>query len=208
MLGSRNTTVVDGFALVGRETVAPVEAPHANKTFRGNDVRGVVECKECMKPRSLFYLDSSNRMKPSSYILGIEPTNEDTKACRREYVTQQLVTPLQRSPAAPPPSATPPTRSNLALWCLGSSLDVIEPRSGGRWGSRVCFARRRMALDPLDTKEGSRLPRYRIRSRLWDFPCTIPPSALSARTASHYCGPLSHYVMIDSSYHAGCHYTS
>jgi hypothetical protein len=81
---SRNTTVVDGVAIVGREKLTPADASHANKTSRGNHVRGVVACKEYVKPRCLFSMDAPIRMKPTPSIHGIEPTNEEIKACR-EY---------------------------------------------------------------------------------------------------------------------------
>ena len=86
---SRNTTVVGGVALVGREKLTPADASHANMTFRGNHVRGVVACKECLKPRCLFSMDAPNRMKPAPSIHGIEPTNEEIKACR-EYAMHPL----------------------------------------------------------------------------------------------------------------------
>ena len=87
MLRSRNTIVVDGVALAGRQMLTPVDAPHANTTFKENYVRGVVECKDCLKPRCLFSLDAPNRMKLASDILGIELKNEEIKACR-EYAIQ------------------------------------------------------------------------------------------------------------------------
>ncbi len=87
---SRNTTVVDGAALVGREKLTPARASHANMTFRGNQhVRGVVACKECFKPRCLFSMDAPMWMKPVPSIHEIEPTNEEIKACR-EYAMHQL----------------------------------------------------------------------------------------------------------------------
>ena len=79
---SRSATVVDGVAVAGRETDS------INKTIRHNHIRGVVECKECQKPRCLFSIDAPNRMKPTT-IDGVEPTNEEIKACR-EYAMQQL----------------------------------------------------------------------------------------------------------------------
>jgi hypothetical protein len=91
VLRSRNTTGVDVVALAGREKVTPVDAPHANTTFKGNYVRGVVEGKDCIKPRCLFSLNAPNRMNPYFDILGIEPTNEAIKACR-EYAIQHLET--------------------------------------------------------------------------------------------------------------------
>ena len=79
-----------GLPLPGeRLTVAPVDDPHVNKTFRVNHVRGVVDGKECMKPRCLFSNEAPNRMKPTPFISGSEPTNEEIKACQ-EYALQEL----------------------------------------------------------------------------------------------------------------------
>ena len=45
----QNTTAHDGVALAGRER-STVDATRA-KTLQAQYVRGVVECKDCMKPR-------------------------------------------------------------------------------------------------------------------------------------------------------------
>ena len=52
---SQNTTAHDGVALAGRER-STVDATNANKKFMGQHVRGVVECKDCMKLRCAFSL--------------------------------------------------------------------------------------------------------------------------------------------------------
>jgi hypothetical protein len=83
---SQNTTAHDGVALAGRER-STVDATRA-KTLVVNHVRGVVECKDCMKPRCLFSVVAPNRMKPAS-IDGREPSNDEIKACR-EYAAQQM----------------------------------------------------------------------------------------------------------------------
>ena len=51
--------------------------------------RGVVECKECMKPRCLYSTNAPARMKPPVGDDGQEPTTEAIRACR-EYAVQQL----------------------------------------------------------------------------------------------------------------------
>ncbi len=79
--------MVDGVALAGREPVTLADAPHVNKTFRVNHVRGVVECKECMKPQCLFSNVAPNRMKPTPLFIGSKQTNEEIMACR-EYAMQ------------------------------------------------------------------------------------------------------------------------
>jgi hypothetical protein len=85
---SRNITVVDGVGIVGRDRSFPVDVAPVNKAFMANHVRGVVECKKCMKPRCLFPTDALNRMKPAP-IARIEPIYEGIKACR-EYAMQLL----------------------------------------------------------------------------------------------------------------------
>ena len=85
---SYNTTAHDGVALAGRER-STVDATRAKTSLQVQYVRGVVECKNCMKPRCLFSMDSpNNRMKLAS-IDGMEPSNEEIKACR-EYAVQQM----------------------------------------------------------------------------------------------------------------------
>ena len=60
-----------------------------NKMYHSNYVRGVVECKDCLKPRVLFSLTAPSRMVPCAEEGESAPTPGDIARCR-EYALHQL----------------------------------------------------------------------------------------------------------------------
>ena len=69
----RNNNVVTGeVAIGGRETMTTESKQ--NKIAQGKFIRGVVPCKDCMKPRCLYFVTSPNRMKPNPIDGAEEPT--------------------------------------------------------------------------------------------------------------------------------------
>ena len=60
-----------------------------NKMYHSNYVRGVVECKDCLKPRVLFSITAPSRMVPCAEVGESAPTPRDIARCR-EYALHQL----------------------------------------------------------------------------------------------------------------------
>jgi hypothetical protein len=82
-----NLVVVD-IALGNREP-RYLESEQHNKRVQGRFIRGVVNCKDCPKPRCLYSETSPSRMKPVVVNGATEPTAHAIRMCR-EYAKQKL----------------------------------------------------------------------------------------------------------------------
>jgi len=69
-------------ALGSRDTRA-TEAEQ-NKLTQSNFTRGVVKCKDCMKPRCLYSVTSPSMIKPASMNASPEPTVQEIRSCREK----------------------------------------------------------------------------------------------------------------------------
>ena len=76
------------FLLVSGRSEQSSEA-ETNKVTQGKFIRGVVKCKDCMKPRCLYSAIAPNRMKPEAAIGDPEPNAEAIRLCR-EYAMEKF----------------------------------------------------------------------------------------------------------------------
>ena len=74
---------------MGEQESRSMESDNQNKITHGKYIRGVVPCKDCMKPRYLYSFTSPNKMKPNPVDGAIEPTGDAIRMCR-EYGVQQF----------------------------------------------------------------------------------------------------------------------
>jgi hypothetical protein len=83
----RDNNVV-GEVTIGARESRSIESDQ-NKITQGKNIRGVVTCKECMKPRCLLYsITATNRMKPNPADGVEEPTKEAILLCRTYAIEQ------------------------------------------------------------------------------------------------------------------------
>ena len=80
---------IGGVALGDREPRSAPENEQNNKLAQARFIRGVVHCKDCMKPRCLYSETSPSRMKPVVVNGATEPTAHAIRMCR-EYAIQKL----------------------------------------------------------------------------------------------------------------------
>ena len=58
-------------------------------TFLGKFIRGIVSCKDCLKPRCMYSAISPNRMKPVASNGDPEPSAQAIRLCR-EYAMEKF----------------------------------------------------------------------------------------------------------------------
>jgi hypothetical protein len=85
----QNNNVATGEVFMDGRESRSTESNNQNKITQGKYVRGLVSCKDCMKPRCLYSFTSPNRMKPIHVDGAIVPTGDAIRTCR-EYVLQQF----------------------------------------------------------------------------------------------------------------------
>ena len=84
----RDNNVVVGDVVLGSRESRSSETEQSQLT-QGKFVRGVVTCRDCMKPRCLYSSTSPCRMKPASINGEPEPTSQAIRLCR-EYAMEKL----------------------------------------------------------------------------------------------------------------------
>jgi hypothetical protein len=70
---NHNNTVVDGGVSLGEREIRSSSEAETHKVTQGKFIRGLVSCKDCMKPRCLYSSTSPCRMKPLASIGDAEP---------------------------------------------------------------------------------------------------------------------------------------
>jgi len=86
---NKNVVMGGGVSIGGREMRTAPESDRFNKITQGKYIRGVVSCKDCMKPRCIYSVTSPNNMKPHPTDGASQPRTTTTLLCR-EYDVQQF----------------------------------------------------------------------------------------------------------------------
>jgi len=84
-----SNAMVDGGVSLGKREIRSSSETESHKVTQGKYIRGLVSCKNYMKPRCLYSFISPSRMKPRQDIGEAEPTVEAIRLFR-EYTMQKF----------------------------------------------------------------------------------------------------------------------
>ena len=79
----RREESLSGDVALGSRDIRATEAEQ-NKLTENKIIRGVVKCKDCMKPRCLYSVTSPSMIKPASMNASPEPTVQEIRSCREK----------------------------------------------------------------------------------------------------------------------------